>query len=615
MAADLNNLASLFSDRGDYRRAEPFYELALATWEKAFGPNHPKVALALNNLGTLLAYKGDYARAEPLLLRALNINGNVSNDLDSARTLNNLSELYNARNEVARAEPLQRKALALLESKLGPDHPEVANGLNGLASERLARGDSAEAEALERRVSSVPSPRSRRASIALTTRGLQGGLAEILTGEGRLRRRRAPVRAGDRGLCSCGCFRDAHPDLAKTLVGQSLLYWAKGDAARAVAAMARGMDVRERNVSRDAVDGLEDQRRAFSRGVAVRGPTGRSDWACAGFPADPTARRLAMLAVLRRKGRLLDVMSDTTRVFRGHLSPEDRTVFDQLRATRSDIARRSLAGPRPGTSLEDHRRTLQALERSADAAEAQIASRSAAFRVAAQPVTVDAVAAALPGDSALVEIVKYAPFDPRAAFGTPPARPRYAAYVLRHDAEVAYSDLGEAAIIDDLVARLRHALDGRTSDERSIARALDERRMQPRPSAPLGSQALPDRAGRVARSDPLRGAGGRERSLPARDLVVQLPVDRPRPAPPVEGGAANLGARRRESELRREGRRAPARVRRRAGRSGNDPLVRPSQRVQAAAGDRAGMDAAVQPPCRARDCSRGRRPPPARWPG
>jgi MYXO-CTERM domain-containing protein len=473
MASTLENIASVYRDRGDYERAEPFYERALPILEKAFGPDHLKVALALNNLGSLFLMKGDYARAEALFRRALAITSNRSG-LDQGRTLSNLAELYNRENDVARAEPLHRSALALLEASLGPDHPDVAAVLDDLASERLARGDSTEAEALQRRA----------LAIAAKSEGVdrpdyaryQAGLAFILAKKGDY--------AGAEPLYTQAigtyerAFGDDAPDLATMLVDQCELHWAKGDAARAIATMAHAMEVRERHVARTLSTGSEEQRRAFLATSSLETDTAVALHA-SGFPADPAAQKLAMLAVLRRKGRLLDVMSDTTRVLRDHLSPDDRSLFDRLRATRSDIARRTLSGPRQGTSLEDHRRTVDALERTADADEAQIASRSDAFRVAARPVTLEGVAAALPGDAALVEIVKYVPFDPRSAPGAPDVPPRYAAYVLKHDADVAYADLGEASVIDKGVARFRRALDDASPDEKSIARDLDERVMRP----------------------------------------------------------------------------------------------------------------------------------------
>ena len=49
MAMSLNNLAGLYDNQGQYAKAEPLYQRALAICEKALGPEHPDVATCLEN--------------------------------------------------------------------------------------------------------------------------------------------------------------------------------------------------------------------------------------------------------------------------------------------------------------------------------------------------------------------------------------------------------------------------------------------------------------------------------------------------------------------------------------------------------------------------------------
>jgi tetratricopeptide (TPR) repeat protein len=67
----LNNLAELYDAKGNYARAEPLYQRALAIYKQTFGPEHPDVAMTLNNLAELYREQGDYARAKALYQRAL----------------------------------------------------------------------------------------------------------------------------------------------------------------------------------------------------------------------------------------------------------------------------------------------------------------------------------------------------------------------------------------------------------------------------------------------------------------------------------------------------------------------------------------------------------------
>ena len=74
--------------------------------------------------------------AEPLYKRALKIyEGGQQNDKQQlGLILNNLGELYRKLGRDAEAEAALERSLAILEKALGPNHPDVAQGLNNLAS-------------------------------------------------------------------------------------------------------------------------------------------------------------------------------------------------------------------------------------------------------------------------------------------------------------------------------------------------------------------------------------------------------------------------------------------------------------------------------------------------
>ena len=179
--------------QGQYAKAEPLYERALAIWEKALGPEHPDVATSLNNLAVLYDDQGQYAKAEPLYQRALAIREKAlgPEHPDVAPSLNNLASLYHDQGQYAKAEPLYQRALAIREKALGrstptwprasttwrrftkprpiregraslsagagirekalgPEHPDVATSLNNLAWLYEHNGQYAKAEPLYR---------------------------------------------------------------------------------------------------------------------------------------------------------------------------------------------------------------------------------------------------------------------------------------------------------------------------------------------------------------------------------------------------------------------------------------------------------------------------------
>jgi tetratricopeptide (TPR) repeat protein len=114
-------------------------------------------ALLMNSLGRLLNAKARHREAEPLMLRALAIDEasygpqhpNVARDLDG------LAHLFYAINRLAEAEPLLRRALAIDEASYGPDHPNVAIRLNNLTLLLQDTNCLAEAEPLMRRALTI----------------------------------------------------------------------------------------------------------------------------------------------------------------------------------------------------------------------------------------------------------------------------------------------------------------------------------------------------------------------------------------------------------------------------------------------------------------------------
>jgi len=64
-------LGWVLEDEGKYDEAERSYREALAIDRRAYGDQHPSVALPLSGLAGLLAAKGDYTAAEaPLVEKA-----------------------------------------------------------------------------------------------------------------------------------------------------------------------------------------------------------------------------------------------------------------------------------------------------------------------------------------------------------------------------------------------------------------------------------------------------------------------------------------------------------------------------------------------------------------
>ena len=135
VAAGLNQLAGLYHNLGRYAEAAPLYRQALEIQQVALGADHPEVATSLDNLAGLAHAQEDYETAESLYQQALFLRQRVLGDShsDVATSLNNLALLYYEQGRYSEAEPLFGQAVQLKVQLFGEDYPDVATGLNNLA--------------------------------------------------------------------------------------------------------------------------------------------------------------------------------------------------------------------------------------------------------------------------------------------------------------------------------------------------------------------------------------------------------------------------------------------------------------------------------------------------
>lgn len=408
VATSLNNLAILYKGQGLYERAERLYQRALDIQEKALGPRHLAVASSLANLATLYQVEGRYAEAEALLRRALGIQVETlgAGHPSVALSLSHLSAAYAAQARYAEAEPLALRALAIRRAALGESHLEVADSLSALAALVLARRDASQAEPFARRALSI-----REATLG-----------------------------------------ESHPDVASSLEQLAQVHLARQRLDDALPLLWRSLALSEAHLRREGLDFSELRLATFLQ--LLREHEERFYALLHAYPDDARVQRLALAVALLRKGRSVEETANTSRAVYRSLSSLDRDTFERLRTLRSQLARVSLAGPGPPGSGEYQRQTKDLADRG-DALEAKLAQRTGRLRaLTALPSPaeiVDRVAAALPKDGALVELVAFADHGPL----------RYLALVLAPGARTRAVDLGPARPVDEAVARLREALASR----------------------------------------------------------------------------------------------------------------------------------------------------------
>lgn len=430
-ANSLNNLGLLYQVMGNYAEAEQLLQRALTIQEKVLGPTHAAVGTTFNNLGLVYRDQGDYARAEQFLQRALTVREQALGQQHSvaAQTLNNLGLVSRLRGEPARAETSLQRALMIWEKALGTEHKDFASGLHNLAQVHFAQGNLAQAEAVQKRALSI-----RERILGAT-----------------------------------------HPETVLSLNHLAAIQEAKGELPQALELRARSADASDCNINLTLTFGSESQRRAYLE-TFQNETNAIISLHVNGLPADPKAMRLALLTVLRRKGRTLDAMADSLSALRQSLNPADRDLLDQFIEARARLARLWLSGPGRNTPAQQQA-AIKSAEELRETLEGEISRRSSAFRTQTLPVTLEAVQVALPPKAALLEFVTFKPTQTAAKSAAPA---HYAAYALRAQGPPQMLDLGPAAAIDAAVSALRSALrEPQRAAAKRLARDLDELVMRP----------------------------------------------------------------------------------------------------------------------------------------
>lgn len=432
VARTLNNLASLYREKADLARAEPMLERSLAIRRKLFGPDHPLIGVMLNNLGGVYESQGNNTKAAEFFKQAIVIAEKRTDpdNLETAQYVNNLGVLLRA-DDPRRARPLIERGLAIREKILGPDDAEVANSLNNLALLDAQEGN-----------------------LKLAEQRLLRALASLQTAYG-----------------------PAHPLVARVLTNLAFLYLARGEVKRAISLLTSNSDIGERNLELALAAGGEEQKRLYMATTAD-GTSANISLHLRLAPDDPNAARLALTKILRRKGRVLDVMSGQIAA----VSKSDivgQAMLSKLSSLRTQLSSLVLKGA-DNEDLGQYKARVSRLQEQVRSLETTVSERAAAGGISSGAVTIEQVQAAIPADAALVEMVQYRPMTVTAAALPRWEAPHYAAYILRRTGVPRFVDLGAAAKIDVDAAHLRAALrNPRRADFSTPARIVDEEVMRP----------------------------------------------------------------------------------------------------------------------------------------
>ncbi len=406
--------------------------------------------------------------------------GQLESSASEEISLLHLANSYRAKGDYDKAETIYKRALLLRESRLGPDHPDIASPLNSLALLYYSKEDYANAELLYSRVLTILKKNLNpdNSEIAQSLNNLAAiyyikeyyDKAEGLLQESLRIREKLALPDKDKAIP-----RRNIKNLAIPLNNLALLYLTKGDTTQAIAFQSRANEIVDRFLFRESSHASENEKISVLNRLSAE--TDRTiSMNVQSSPDNLDSRRLALLTILRRKGYALDDTTYDVNDLRVRIDSA-HDLLNQLAYVRSRIA--MIIFGRPSTTNPTQRQTgLETLEERAEDIEKEISERA----VYGPPiVTLKAILGEIPSDTMLIEFALYHPFNARStkqssSFG----EPRYVAYVIAKQGDPKMVDLGEAKYIDIAVTAFRKAIrDPNRSDVVHLARTLDEKIMQP----------------------------------------------------------------------------------------------------------------------------------------
>jgi tetratricopeptide (TPR) repeat protein len=317
-----------------------------------------------------------------------------------ATTLNSLALLYRYLGQFGKAEPLFQRSLAIHQSKLGPEHPDLAASLHNLALVRLDMGKYGEAEPLFQR------------SIKIK---------EISLGPD-------------------------HPEVSRSL----------GLLAEVYAALERWDDAekcadRARRISREHVlrilPALSDQEQlTFLRVSDQRHFCSALSLGLARRHVSEVVNRSASW-VLNGKGVAHQVLAEAVLSMRNSRDPQVAKMIEQLGVVRRRLATTSLRTVEPGR-VQERRQQVEQLSAQEQALAKQLARDGGRIAGSDSWVDLEKVQKVLPYDAVLIEIVRFWVANVQHEPSNPYwGSPHYAAWIIPSAGRgnVRLVDFGEAA--------------------------------------------------------------------------------------------------------------------------------------------------------------------------
>lgn len=394
----LNNLGDHYYRKGNYRLSEKYHRLALEGRESALGRDHGDYFWSLNNLAVLYNRIGQYEQAEAYYQEAIAVRLAQVGDthISWAVAQNNLANLYLKLNRFEDARQRFQSALAVMASKLGEQHDYVATVKNNLGHVYKGLKDWDRSDSLYRAAKDIwaESPGVEHPKYAQVVHNL----GELYAASGKSDE--ALVQFEEALAVRRKSLGADHPDVANTCNQLALLHWKEGRMEEAGAQLKEAARI-QKILLGDACRFLTEQEQVLYAArflenldqfysFAARQEESSGEW---------VARCLDLS--LFYKGMVLDA-SQRLRARALH-DPETRPVFQAWRKVKTSLAQEYA---RPASQ----RKNVAELEEQAKQLEKELANLMPAHQ--ARETGWQELQAVLKPGEALLDFIAYTEYDP-----------------------------------------------------------------------------------------------------------------------------------------------------------------------------------------------------------
>ena len=406
-ASSINNLGVLYKDMGKYTDAEKWLEKAIQLNALNPGKQSPAYAITLNNMAMLFEEMGRFQQAEQLLSDAIRIASAEMTEKSTnyQRLLINQALLYQEMGSYTKADEIYKKAISIKEKRLGSAHPDYAHLLSLQGELYMLMKRTTEVEALFK----------KSADIYLKKFGAaHPSYAGVLQNLGNYYRTQDQQPAAYTNLTKALSIRIAalgenHPDVLQTKESLALLDWQAKKYSSAATGFQTVLD-QDMLLINEYFAALSDAEKARFWDKMHPHFDHYAAFVTDAYKELPWLTGQLYTYQLATKALLLNAANKTRQQI---LNSGDVSLIKDYQEWLDAKERLSRLYSMSKSELNEQRINLDSIEKSTNAKEKNLSTRSSVFKsgYTSAPVTWKDVQLVLGTDDAAVELIHITKFD------------------------------------------------------------------------------------------------------------------------------------------------------------------------------------------------------------